>query len=156
MVVMSLVPLSALQTPANATTTSIALELNSGSYGTPQKVLLGSLASRIWFYKLHFKQLTKSSGGSPYTMTGTDSRSGSTYQYLTRQNYTNTQQLRESYDLTSSGSVSLDVQGSQSTSGSISSRSGVFRLDVQRRHSEPLQEVWPSVLFLPRNLVSSI
>lgn len=63
---------------ANATTpTAISMENTSAAY-----VDLGTLASRS-----RNGQLTKSGTTAPYTMTGTDARTLTTYQYETDQNY---------------------------------------------------------------------
>jgi hypothetical protein len=62
-------------------------------------VELGALASRSKSTVAVKKAITKSSV-SPYTITGTDSLSGQTYQYETLQNYTNNT-LFESMDVTS-------------------------------------------------------
>lgn len=85
--------------PALATGyTSIPLE-TSTVVTSPGFVELGSLASRSKSTVAVKKAITKSSV-SPYTITGTDSLSGQSYQYQTLQNYTNNT-LFESMDVTS-------------------------------------------------------
>jgi outer membrane protein OmpA-like peptidoglycan-associated protein len=78
--------------------TSIPLE-TSTVVTSPGFVELGALASRSKSTVAVKKAITKSSV-SPYTITGTDSLSGQTYQYETLQNYTNNT-LFESMDVTS-------------------------------------------------------
>ncbi len=84
---------------ANATGyTTIPLE-TSTVVTSPGFVELGSLASRSKSTVAVKKAITKSSV-SPYTITGTDSLSGQSYQYQTLQNYTGNT-LFESMDVTS-------------------------------------------------------
>jgi len=135
-----LVDLGFISTTANAAPTSIALEVNSGSYGTPTYVNLGTLASRSRSSVANPKYLTQSSGSAPFTMTGTDGLSGSTYQFTTMQDYSransfwggNTGTLQQSIDVTtdSNNSVSFSAQAGFSVSGvyGLTNRTGVAKL----------------------------
>ena len=82
-----IVDIGFISTTAQAAPTSIALEVNTGTYGTPSRVLLGTLASRSGSTLANPKLLTQSTGSAPFTMTGTDGLSGATYQYSTNQDY---------------------------------------------------------------------
>jgi uncharacterized repeat protein (TIGR02543 family) len=137
-----LVDVGFISTIANAAPTSIALEINSGTYGTPTAVNLGTLASRSGSTLSTPKLLTKSSGTAPFTMTGTDGLTGSTYQYLTMQDYTNsfnpTATMQESINVTSfqasnpfNGGLSF-ATGNVNLSGvtGLTNRSGVFKLET--------------------------
>jgi len=135
-----LVDLGFISTTANAAPTSIALEVNSGSYGTPTYVNLGILASRSRSSVANPKYLTQSSGAAPFTMTGTDGLSGSTYQFTTMQDYSransfwggNTGTLQQSIDVTtdSNNDVSFSAQAGFSVSGvyGLTNRTGVAKL----------------------------
>jgi uncharacterized repeat protein (TIGR02543 family) len=105
-----------MPTTAQAAPLEIALEVGSGSFGTPSTVNLGSLASRSGSTLANPKLLTKSSGSSPYTMTGTDGLSGRTYQYITNQdyNYEAPYSLLESIDVTTF-TPQVDFDGLDST-----------------------------------------
>ena len=81
------------------------------------KVTLGSLASRTQCTALG-KQ-----GIGPYTMTGTDATSNSSYSYVTDKNYTREQQLYEGQEATTQ-----NLSYSTSTGESYGGRSGVIRL----------------------------
>ena len=81
------------------------------------KVTLGSLASRTQCTALG-KQ-----GIGPYTMTGTDATSNSSYSYVTDKNYTQTAQLYEGQE-----SPTQNLSYSTSTGESYGGRSGVIRL----------------------------
>ena len=81
------------------------------------QVTLGSLASRTQCTALG-KQ-----GLGPYTMTGTDATSNSSYSYVTDKNYTQTAQLYEGQEATTQY-----LSYSTSTGQTYSGRSGVIRL----------------------------
>jgi len=81
------------------------------------KVTLGSLASRTQCAVLG-KQ-----GLGPYTMTGTDATSNSSYSYVTNKNYTQTAQLYEGQE-----SATQNLSYTTSTGQSYDGRSGVIRL----------------------------
>ena len=81
------------------------------------KVTLGSLASRTQCAVLG-KQ-----GIGPYTMTGTDATSNSSYSYVTDKNYTREQQLYEGQEATTQY-----LSYSTSTGEAYDGRSGVIRL----------------------------
>ena len=81
------------------------------------KVTLGSLASRT-----QCKVLGKQ-GIGPYTMTGTDSASNSSYSYVTDKDYTREQQLYEGQEATTQ-----NLSYSTSTGEAYGGRSGVIRL----------------------------
>jgi len=81
------------------------------------KVTLGSLASRTQCAVLG-KQ-----GIGPYTMTGTDATSNSSYSYVTDKNYTREQQLYEGQEATTQ-----NLSYSTSTGEAYGGRSGVIRL----------------------------
>jgi len=81
------------------------------------KVTLGSLASRTQCTALG-KQ-----GIGPYTMTGTDASSNSSYSYVTDKNYTREQQLYEGQEATTQ-----NLSYSTSTGEAYGGRSGVIRL----------------------------
>ena len=81
------------------------------------KVTLGSLASRTQCAVLG-KQ-----GIGPYTMTGTDATSNSSYSYVTDKNYTREQQLYEGQEVTTQY-----LSYSTSTGEAYDGRSGVIRL----------------------------
>jgi len=81
------------------------------------KVTLGSLASRTQCAVLG-KQ-----GIGPYTMTGTDASSNSSYSYVTDKNYTQTEQLYEGQE-----SPTQTLSYTTSTGQTYSGRSGVIRL----------------------------
>ena len=81
------------------------------------KVTLGSLASRTQCSVLG-KQ-----GIGPYTMTGTDATSNSSYSYVTDKNYTREQQLYEGQEATTQ-----NLSYSTSTGETYGGRSGVIRL----------------------------
>lgn len=83
-------------TLASAAPTTITFENTS-----PAKVVLGALASRS-----QNGQLNKSGSAAPYTMTGTDSRSLTSYQYTTDKSYTPGAQQRESDERTPSNAGS--------------------------------------------------
>jgi outer membrane protein OmpA-like peptidoglycan-associated protein len=107
-------------TPAKAAPTAIAMENTTAAI-----VNLGTLASRS-----RNGQLTKSGSTAPYTMTGTDARSLTTYQYTTDQNYgvshrycTNcAAQLRES-DVRTTSSMSY-----QRNVGTVDGKASVIEL----------------------------
>jgi hypothetical protein len=103
---------------------------------SPGFVELGALASRSKSTVANKKAITKSSV-SPYTITGTDSLSGQSYQYQTLQNYTNNT-LFESMDVTSTivaaGAPNYGLYSktwSFSSTASFSGRSNVNRLTSQ-------------------------
>ena len=81
------------------------------------QVTLGSLASRTQCTALG-KQ-----GLGPYTMTGTDATSNSSYSYVTDKNYTNTAQLYEGQEATTQ-----NLSYTTSTGQTYSGRNGVIRL----------------------------
>lgn len=115
--------------------TSIALE-TSTVVTSPGFVELGALASRSQSTVANKKAITKSSV-SPYTVTGTDSLSGQSYQYQTLQNYTNNT-LFESMDVTSTivaaGAPNYGLGYKDmtfSSTASYSGRSNVNRLTSQ-------------------------
>jgi hypothetical protein len=81
------------------------------------RVTLGSLASRTQCTALG-KQ-----GIGPYTMTGTDATSNSSYSYVTDKNYTREQQLYEGQEATTQ-----NLSYSTSTGQAYGGRSGVIRL----------------------------
>ena len=81
------------------------------------KVTLGSLASRTQCTALG-KQ-----GIGPYTMTGTDATSNSSYSYVTDKDYTQTAQLYEGQE-----STTQNLSYSTSTGQTYGGRSGVIRL----------------------------
>ena len=81
------------------------------------KVTLGSLASRTQCTALG-KQ-----GLGPYTMTGTDATSNSSYSYVTDKNYTREQQLYEGQEASTQ-----NLSYTTSTGQTYSGRSGVIRL----------------------------
>ena len=84
------------------------------------KVTLGSLASRTQCTVLS-KQ-----GLGPYTMTGTDATSGSSYSYVTDKNYTQTAQLYEGQE-----SPTQALSYTTSTGQTYDGRSGVISLSSQ-------------------------
>ena len=84
------------------------------------KITLGSLASRTQCAALS-KQ-----GLGPYTMTGTDATSGSSYSYVTDKNYTQTAQLYEGQE-----SPTQALSYTTSTGQSYDGRSGVISLSSQ-------------------------
>ena len=90
-------------------------------------VNLGVLSSRT-----KQKQLVKSGTGT-YTMTGTDSRSGRTYQFTTLQNYISPQTLREGDDRTGLSGNSLSYFRTFPTS--LSDAAGVSKSNVTRLRS---------------------
>ena len=84
---LSLIPLMPISvSPAIAAPTTITFESTAAG-----KVVLGTLASRS-----RNGQLNKSGSAAPFTMTGTDSRSLTTYQYTTDVSYLEAARLRES------------------------------------------------------------
>lgn len=137
-----IVDIGFISTTAQAAPTSIALELNTGTYGTPSAVNLGTLASRSGSKAGILKLLTQSSGSAPFTMTGTDGLTGSTYQYTTNQDYgpnysfTPIATLAESVDVTTYQTVNPYNGGLTFANSSVNltgvtgltNRSGVFRL----------------------------
>jgi hypothetical protein len=81
-----------------------------------QRVGLGALASRT-----QCGPLTKQ-GVGPFTMSGTDARSGAPYSYTTNGSYTNAQQLREADE------TSTTISYTSATNQSILSRTGILEL----------------------------
>ena len=138
-----LVDIGFISNTAQAAPTSIALEVNSGTYATPAAVNLGSLASRSGSSIANPKSLTQSSGSAPYTMTGTDGLTGRTYQFTTMQDYSrsnafwggNQGTLQESVDVTTDTDtyVYFTAQSNFSLSGvtGLTNRAGVAKLTSQ-------------------------
>ena len=143
-----LVDIGFITTSAQAAPTRIELEVNSGTYGDPNLVDLGVLASRSGSTLANPKRLSASSGSAPYTMTGTDGLTGRTYQYQTYQDYSNGGQfaygsagtMQESIDVTTFVSegdyfndreVTLNTTGEYnlSTGGGITGRNGVVKME---------------------------
>jgi len=110
--------------PAKAAT-SITFENTS-----PEKVVLGALASRS-----QNGQLTKSGSAAPFTMTGTDSRSLTSYQFTTDVSYINSARLRESDERSPSGGGSLSSY--QKTVATVDSKSNTIQLYSNGTIEEP-------------------
>ena len=149
-----------LESKASAAVTSIALEFQSGTYGTASWVNLGDLASRSGSTASVPKSLTKSSGPSPYTMTGLDSITGQSYQYQTLQDYRTTATLRESFDVTTfqdpnitcePGSIIYSGCGAQTSNGvTYDGHSNVFQLasdinDIGNHGNSRMSQVYGAV-----------
>lgn len=121
---LTLLPLTYFATvsASAAAPTTIAMEPTTAAY-----VDLGTLASRS-----RNGQLTKSGTTAPYTMTGTDARTLTTYQYTTDQNYGVSHrycsncaaQLRES-DVRTVSSMSY-----RKTVATVDSKAGVIELNL--------------------------
>lgn len=126
-IALTLLPLFSLNSNVAKAAAPVAITFESTTAG---RVILGDLASRS-----RNGQLNKSGSASPYTMTGTDARTTSTYQYTTDANYgtfhsscTNcAAQLRESDERAGTGTAG-SVGSYTRTVGNVDSFSGVLQL----------------------------